>query len=223
MKRHSNNIPAVLAVLVTACVAAQADAAEPATVKLTTDDAVLEVTFEDGEKLVVTSRGTPLAPGTWFVKSLRLLRKDKRGRAWELRCNKQLSTLKSITVAAGQEKVLDTGCKPIHFDYFIWPRMRDGELRILFRFAAQGGYGEVYYPGASLGRNVPPMPAYRITDGEGKVLAEGRLKHETNDVGTFDWIVPKGLTANCKIEIRPVMGPFEWGPESKEFEPKPRN
>ena len=194
---------------------------EPATVKLTAEDATLEITFEGGRKLVVTSKGSKLPPGTHLVKSVRLFRKDEEGRVWELRCTQQLTTLQSITVAPGQEKILDTGKKPIHFDYFIWPNTRNGALHVLFRFTARGGYGEVYYPGAILGRKVPPMPAYRITDENGKVLAEGRLKHESTDVGTYSWPVPAGLTGNCTIEIKPNMGPFEWGPVSKQFDPRP--
>ncbi len=196
---------------------------KPATVRLTADNVKLEITFQDGRKLIVTSKGTKLSSGTHFVKSLRLFKKDARNRTWELRSTKQLSTLKTITLAPGQEKILDTGKKPIHFDYFIWPRKKGGVLRVLFRFTARGGYGEVYYPGAILGRKVPPMPAYRITDENGKVLASGRLKHQPTDVGIYDWIVPGGVTGNCKIEIKPTMGPFEWGPASKQFKPEPRN
>lgn len=196
---------------------------ESATIKLTDDDVKLEVTFKDGGKMLLTDKPQKIKPGTHLVKSLRLFKKDEKGRVWELRCAKQLSTLGTITVAPRQSKIIDTGKKPIHFDYFIWPNTRSGTLHVLFRFTARGGYGEVYYPGAFRGRKRPPMPAYRITDENGKILAEGRLEHNAeSDVGLYSWPVPKGLTGNCKIEIKPTMGPFDWEPPSKQFNPQPR-
>ena len=197
---------------------------EPATIKLTAEDAKLEVTFKDGKRMLLTDKPQKINPGTHFVKSLRMLKKDEKGRVWELRCTKQLSTLGTITVAPGQLKIIDTGKKPIHFAYFIWPNTRSGGLQVLLRFTARGGYGEVYYPGAFTGRRRPPMPSYRVTDENGKLLASGRLTHNSNaDTASYSWPVPGGLTDNCKVEINPVMGPFEWSPASKTFSPKPRN
>lgn len=195
---------------------------KPAVVRLTSEDVTLRITFDSGKTITVTSKGTKLKAGTHFVKSLSLFKKDKKGRVWKLRCAKRLSTLGTITLTPGQEKIIDTGRRPIHFDYVIWARNEDKGIKVLFRVTAQGGYGEAYYPGAILGRKVPPMPAYHVTDEKGKVLASGRLKHLANDTGIYDWVVPEGLTGNCKIEIKPVMGPFKWKPPSKQFNPKPR-
>ena len=193
-----------------------------ATLKLTAKNVVLEMTLNSGRKLRVTTKGTKIPAGTHFVKSLRLLKKDKKNRLWEMRSAGTLQTLKTITVAAGQEKILDTGGR-ISFKYFIWPNKRSGKLQVLFRITCQGGYGEVYYPGAYLKGKRPQMPAYRITSDTGKVLASGRLALMPSGLGKYSWPVPKGLTGKCKIEIKPTMGPFDWGSSSSTFSPKPRN
>jgi len=213
---------AFLIMIVLATSAAWAASKRPAVVKLSEENVTLELTFKNGKKLVVTSKGTKLKAGTYLVKAARLLKRDKKKRLWEMRSAGTLRTLATLTVLSGQEKVLVTGGK-IHYAYFIWPNKRDGKLKVLFRFTAQGGYGEVYYPGAYLNRKRPPMPAYRITTGGGKVLAEGRLKLNPSGLGTYSWPVPTGLTENCRIAIKPTMGPFEWEPASKTFSPQPRN
>ena len=74
---------------------------KPATITLTTDDVKLQVTSKDGGKMLLTDKPQKIKPGTHFVKSLRMLKKDEKGRVWELRCTKQLSTLSTLTVAPG--------------------------------------------------------------------------------------------------------------------------
>ena len=222
MKRHGNNILIAVAMLGVLCVVTSAVAADkPATVKLGVEDVALEITFDSGRKIVVNSKGTPLDAGTYVVKSLRMFRQDARKRVWELRSEGSLSTLESITVAAGQEKVLDTGGK-IHVNYFTWAHPKGDDLYVLVRLNFRGGYSENYYAGAYLGGKKPAMPVYRISTTGGKVLAEGRFENN-NGTAIFDWPVPKGLEEQCKIEVKATMGPFEWEAQSTEFSPKPRN
>jgi len=192
--------------------------AKPAVVKLPKGDFALELTFEDGTKLNVTNKGTPLRAGTYTVKSLCLYKKDEKNRVWELHGAGPLGTMDSVTVEAEQEKILDPG-PPIAFRVGAYqPKDRPGA--VVIEVMVHGKYGEGYYPGAFLGRNRPPAPAFRVLNDAGKTVLAGEITVGKGAGGSYVWNPPAGLTGKFKIEVKPFMGPFEWATVPREFELK---
>jgi len=190
-------------------IAAAVQAAKPATVRLRQEGIALELTFENNRKLVVTSKGTPLDAGTYTVKTLRLIKKDDKGRAWELRYEKgDLSTLKSLMVEPEQDKVIDTG-EPLNLDVWFWQRP-DGKT-VALKFKLMGKYSELYYPGAFLDGKRAPTPKFTIKDKSGKVLVAERLPMPGGDGNClYEWTPPRGFTGEVQVDVEPVLGPFEW-------------
>lgn len=203
------------ALLTTVCLLATVTAAagaskKPATLKLAPvmEGITLEVKFENRLKLNVTTKGTRIAPGTYWVKSLRLFKKDKKGRIWEMRCTERFGSYKTITASAGQEKVLLLG--PM-FALRLFARQGKGANAniVNVRLSAAGVASESYYCGGYLNGKRAPAPLFKITTEEGKTLAAGRLK-ASGDFCTYTWHPPRGFKGSYRIEIKPTMGPFEW-------------
>ena len=192
---------------------------EPATVRLSRDDLTLLIVFENGQKLKLTSKGTKLAPGTHSVKSFRFLKKDEKNRVWELRSVSNLGGLTTITVAAGQEKLLDAG-PPVGF--LFWSRQGDGDQSntVTTEVNAVGNYNEAYFPGAYCGGRKPPPPYFRAVSLDGRVLFAAQLGDRADDRCRTVWRVPAGFKGQYKVEFRPVMGPFKWVAADKVFEIK---
>jgi len=204
-------IPCLLALLATVSPLAVGASTKPATLKLATamGDVTLELQFEKGGKLNVTSKGTPVRAGTYWVKSLRLYKKDEKGRVWELRADKGLGSMKNLTVAPGQEKVLLLG--PI-ITMRLGARQGKGAAAnvVNLRLVAFGVASEVYFPGAYLRGKRPPAPTFKITDEDGNTLHTGRFDVAGNAC-RYEWRIPAGFKGRFDIEIKPTMGPFKWG------------
>jgi hypothetical protein len=191
---------------------------KPATVKLTKGDVTLQVTFEDGGKLLVTSKGSSIKPGTYWVKSISLFKKDKEGRTWEMRGAGSLGNMQNITVDEGQERILDIG-PPIAF--YGAPFRDKNKPEILgIRYNVNGKHGEGYFPGAFLEGGQPPQPAFRVISASGKTLLSDRFPTTRNNQLGYAWTIPREFSGKIRLEIKPVMGPFEWVTNEGEFEIK---
>jgi len=201
----------VLTLVLLIASASAAASREPTTLKLADvmEDTALELKFENGMKVTVTTKGTRIPPGTYWVKSLRLFKKDEKGRVWEMRCTGDFGSLKNITVAAEQEKVLLLGPT---IALRLGARRGEGtEASIVrVRLSAAGVASESYFPGAHLNGRRAPAPTFRITDEDGKALAAGRFEVSGNTC-TYDWYIPRGYKGRYNIEIEPTLGPFKWG------------
>ena len=207
--RNLTHMALAAALLLLFAHAAPAASKAPATLKLTRDDLTAHITFENKQKLKVTSRGTRLKAGTYWVKSVRVFKKDEKKRIWGLHGMEALGTMKTITVAAGQEKILDCG-PPINFH--LWARQgKDAERHLVkMTLSAVGRYGEIYWPGAFLGRKKPPAPTFRIVDEDDKLLHSGKFKVAASGRCSYSWRFPPGFKGKFKIELKPTLGPFKW-------------
>ena len=204
-----------LIVLAGACLLVRGSnaAGKPATLRLLQEGLILELTLDNNRtKVTVTSRPTPIAPGQYTVKAARLMKQDDKKRTWELRVDSTFSTLETIAVEAEQDKVIDTG-EPILLDCFVWDTgKRSGNTKdVLLRVTAYGKYSEIYFPGAYLAGRKPPAPAWKFLAADGKVLAQGQFGGSNGD-GRVQAIVkvPKDYSGLTRVELTPVMGPFEW-------------
>jgi len=191
-------------------------AGKPAIVKLTKPDVTLEITFEDGRKLVVTPKGAPLNAGTYWVKSVSLFKKDKDGRTWELRGVGNLGNMEVVIVDEGQEKILDMG-PPIGF--YAGAGQDKNKLDTLgIRLNVVGRYGEGYLPEAFLDARRQEPPAFRIVSADGKTVFADRFPGTSTNSASYAWKMPRGLAGKFKLEIKPEIGPFEWATNAGEFE-----
>jgi len=199
------------ALVVTTCLVVAAASREPATVKLVDETVTLFITFDNNRTLKVTSKGTKLPAGTHWIKSLRFTKEDEKGRTWELRtCGERLGGVKNITVASGQEKIIDPG-PPIALH--LWCKQgdppNDGEVTLTF--TAVGKYDAVYYPGAFLYGKRPPAPVFRIITESGKTVHQGRFDvTESNGGCRYVWRRPPGFKGKYKVEVKCSFGPFEY-------------
>jgi len=180
---------------------------EPATVKIVRDDLVMVVTLDNGTKLKVTTKGTPLAAGTHFVKSVQFYKKDEKGRVWELRSTDRLGGIKAITCSSGQEKILDPG-PPIV--WHLWAKRGEGASadKVNINISAVGQYNAVYYNAAYLGRKHGPPPVLRLVGEDGKVLYTAQFPFGGSVRHT--WQIPAGFKGKYKVDIQPTLGPFKW-------------
>ena len=204
-------ISCVLAALVLLAPVVRAAPKKPALLKLasTLKDITCELKFENGMKLTVTTKGTPIRRGTYWVKSLRLFKKDDKGRTWELRSTKGFGSMRNITVARGQEKVLLLGPT---ITMRLGARQGKGANAniVNIRLVTYGVASEVYFPAAYLRGKRGPTPSFKITDEDGNTLHTGRFNVSGNSC-RYEWRIPGGFKGRFKIEIRPTMGPFKWG------------
>jgi len=202
--------------------AARAAPKEDATVKLNRENVAMRITFDNDKSITVTDKGTKLAPGMYMVKSVVLVMKDSRGRTCQLRGAGKLGGMTSLTVADGQEKVLDTG-PPVMLHLRAWAGKDDRGQRLRIYFHVEGEYGECYYPGAWVRGKQPPRPAFRVKNASGKVVGTGQLTPKNGACST-DWYLPGGARGTFKgkltVEVRAKMGPFKWegGTWEAEFE-----
>ena len=213
------NIVRTTAVVLAGLLAATAWAGKAATVRLQQEGIALELTFDNRQKIVVTSKPAPIEPGTYNVKAVSLFKRDDKGRTWEMRVDGNLSTLGTVAVEPEQEKVIDAG-EPIIYDIFNWVtgKTEGNNKLVLLRVTPYGKYSEVYCPGALLGGRRPPPPGFRITSvADGKLLAAGQLPAGHTGVSEYTWKVPKEFTGQVKVELTPVMGPFEWKYRTQEW------
>jgi hypothetical protein len=210
MKRRGNRFLIAVAVLGAWGVVSPVVAADDATIRIIDEKVVVQVGLEDGPKLTLTSKPTPIAPGTYFVESFRVFKRDDRGRVWEIRSSDNLGGMKSITVAAGQQKVVDPG-PPLMLH--MWARQGDppNDRQVAISVTAHGKYDAVYYPGAFRGRRKPPVPAFRILTEDDKVIHQDRFS-VSSDTGAcrYTWKVPPGFKGKYKVDIRCGFGPFEY-------------
>jgi len=215
MKRTLAIAAAALLVAVAAtCLAPRgSDAAgKPATLRLLQEGLALELTLDNRTKVTVTTKPTPIAPGQYTVKSARLMKQDDKKRTWELRVDGTFSTLETLAVEAEQDKVIDVG-EPILLDCFVWDTgKRSGNTKdVLLRVTAYGKYSEIYFPGAYLAGKKPPAPAWKFLSADGKVLGQGQFGSSTGDGRVQATVkVPKDYKGLTKVELTPIMGPFEW-------------
>lgn len=201
--------------------AAWAASKKPATVKLVEKNITAVITFEKGRKLKLTSKGTLLAPGTHFTKTISIFKKDDKGRTWEIRCTGSLGGLRAVIVAPGQEKIMMLTSK---LGFTLNARLVKGETHdtIQVTFRARGPYDESYVPGAWCGRKAPPAPGIVIRNQSGKVLHRGRFRSARASWNRYEWKVPRGFKARITVELKPVMGPFQFQQTRSTFD-IPRN
>jgi hypothetical protein len=191
---------------------------KPAMVRVPKGDVAVELTFEDGGRLVVTSKGSPLSAGTHWVKSLSMFKKDKGGRRWELRGVGNLGNAQVVIVDEGQDKVLDMGT-PVGF--YAGANQDAGKLENLnIQFSLSGRYGEGYLPEAFVDGVRQSPAAFRILTADGKTAFADRFAPATGNTASYVWKMPRGLSGKFKLELKPDIGPFEWSTNAGEFEVK---
>jgi len=181
----------------------------PANLKLTRDDLTLHITLENDQKLKVTSKGTRLKAGTYWVKSVQVFKKDEKGGVWELRTVEALGGMKTITVAAGQEKIIDCG-PPLSIH--MWARQGDGAQSntVAIDLSVVGKYNERYWPGAWRGRKGPPAPGLKIVLEDGTVIHRARFPVAANGRCRYTWRVPSGFKGKYRVEPVLTFGPYKW-------------
>jgi hypothetical protein len=204
----------VIAAVSLACLAALSAATLPAqdegkpgatVIRISTDEVVAQFTFEKGPKLTVTSKPSPVKPGTYTVKSLSLFKKDEKGKTWELRSvSGGLDTLATLTIDPGQEKILLLGSK-IAIRVTGQPGSSDSRLYISFI----GKSSERYIPGVYLDGRRSPAPVITIKDAEGKVLGGGPITVSDSGLSSFNWKPPAGFKGAVTVDVKVQMGPFE--------------
>lgn len=182
----------------------------PSILKLPVEGVVAQIAFEKGVKVSVTSKGTPLKPGEYFVQSLSLFKTDDRKRSWELRSTGKFGSLANVTLSAGQEKILLLG-KPIVLHVETSSVVKQGTSDVVFvTVSARGQSGEGYYPGGWLGGKQFTPPTVAIKDAGGKTLAGGPAVMTDDHHARFDWKFPKDFHGAFDVDVRAVMGPFEF-------------
>ncbi len=204
-------ITASLALVSLAALAAMAFAAKPATVRLTAEGLVAEFTLERAGKLVVTTKGTPLAAGTYTIKALSVFKKDDKGKVWEMRYATGAGEKSGATliVDEGQDKVVDPG-PPVSFQG--WCRQMDPPKQDTVRlgFSCHGRYGGLLVqPMAFLGGRPAPGPAFKLVTPEGKVIHQAAFTVSSAGGLNYDW-KPGAFRGKYKIVIAATFGPFEW-------------
>ena len=201
----------ILTLVAASLAAGLALAAKPATVRLVQEGLALELTLDNKQKILVTSKGMTLAPGTYEVKGARLLKQDDKKRTWEMRREEgTLSTLATLAVEPEQDKAVDAG-EPLLFDVWFWQHTLSGKRSIALRFAVLGRYSEVYFPGAFCEGKRPPTPRFTLKDKDGRVLLSEQLpKPGLDGISVYEWSPPPAFTGHVQIDLEPVMGPFEW-------------
>lgn len=200
---------AALLVMGTSLPLAWSDPEEPATVRLDRPGLVCEMTFEDGAKFTLTSEGARLKAGTYWLKSLRFLKKDDKGRLWELRSVGALRYMQVLIVDAGQDKIIQPG-PPIRFAVGAQQGKGDQAGTVGLSVRAFGRYSEGYHLGATPVGKRPQPPAFRIVSESGKTLHAGKFDVIRGGAGTARWNLPRRFKGKYKIELQPYMGPFEW-------------
>jgi len=201
---------ALVLLMLTGIPAASAAAKKPASVKLLRDDLTAVITLDSGKTLKITSKGIKLAPGTYFVKSIGILKKDQKKRTWQLRSiPNRLGGMKTITVAAEQEKILDLG-PPLNLHG--WCRQGDPPKTdtVNITFTTHGRYGVIYYPGAYRGKKPPPVPVFRLLTPDGTKIHEGRFTVTASNGGCRYVWKPGRFKGKYMIEIKASFGPYKY-------------
>lgn len=182
--------------------------AKPTTIRLSLDGIVAHIAFENGDKLALTSKPTPIRPGTYWTKSLQVFRKDDKGKTWELRGTNDFGGYSSITVDPEQDKVLILG-KMIRFELYGGPYSPKGYLVVSIKIRTTGLSGEVLLPGAIPEGKAFTPPGITISSPDGKVLAQ-LVAQLDKDIWSVEWRVPPGYTGAYKADINAVTGPYEF-------------
>ena len=204
-------LTAVLVSAVAGLVCVGALAAKPATLRIVADDVVASIEFERGVKVTLTSKPTPVRPDTYWTKSIRLSRKDDKGRTWELRSTDVFGSLANVTVDAEQEKVLLLG-KPVGVIVEGKPAEDPPGVHVVsVSVKVVGISGEEFLPGAFLDGKMT-LPNAAIKDEAGRVLASGRCEMREGRYGWFTWKHPPGWEGKFDVEVQVFMGPFEYRP-----------
>ena len=183
--------------------------AKPASVKLKLENIVAEIAFERGPKLTLTSKPSPLAEGTYTVKTLSVFQKDDKGKVWELRAiPEQLGSLATITVDAEQEKIVDVG-PPLSFHG--WSRQGDPPKQDIVHlgFTAIGRMTVRYVPSVFLGGRRGPGPTLRLLTPEGKLIHQAAFSVAKDGQCTYEW-KPGAFRGKYKVAIDASFGAFEW-------------
>ncbi|MBE3064255.1 MAG: hypothetical protein IMZ69_04480, partial [Spirochaetes bacterium] len=137
------------------------------------------------ECVVSDAKEATLRPGRYEAVSIRYSAKDEKGQTWTMTCPKDCGRLATIEVAEGNATVIEAGPPlvaktTVEVQEARPPRgsVRAPEagapkvLAVVYRLEGQAG--ESYEPRAMRGVTPGPLPAVRIVDEAGKVLAEGR-------------------------------------------------
>ena len=201
----------LIATVALACLTAGvALAAKPATVRLTAEGLIAEFVLEKAPKLVVTTKGTPLAPGNYTIKALSVFKKDDKGKVWELRYAVPADAAgATLIVDEGQDKIVDPG-PPVSFQG--WCRQMDppNQASVRLGFGCHGRYGGLLVqPMAFLGGRLAPGPAFKLVTPEGKVIHQAAFAVASTGGLPYDW-KPGVFKGKYKIEIAATFGPFEW-------------
>ncbi len=197
---------ACLAAVSAAALLAQEEGKTGATViRLSTDEVVAQFTFEKGPKLTVTSKPSPVRPGTYTVKSLSLFKKDDKGKVWELRSVAGgLDTLATLTIDKGQEKILLLGSK---IAVRVTGQPGSGDSRLYIAFI--GKSSERYIPGAFLDGRRTPAPVLSLKDKDGNAIGGGPITVNDSGLSSFNWRPPAGFKGPVTVDVKAQMGPFE--------------
>jgi hypothetical protein len=184
--------------------------AKPATVRLTAEGLTAEFVLEKGPRLVVTTKGTPLAPGNYTIKALSVFKKDDKGKVWELRYAVPADAAgATLMVDEGQDKIVDPG-PPVSFQG--WCRQMDppNQASVRLGFGCHGRYGGLLVqPMAYLGGRPAPGPAFKLVTSEGKVIHQAAFSVASTGSLSYDW-KPGAFKGKYKVEIAATFGPFEW-------------
>ncbi len=201
-------VPAAACALAVLLAATLARAAKPATIRIVGEHVTARIEFENGAKLSLTSKPTPVKPDLYWTKALSLIKKDDKGRTWELRCNGAFGGLANVTVDPEQDKVLLLG-GPVALCLQANPQDENGMKVIGVSVTIAGMNSETFFPGAYLDGRTMTMPAVAIKDEGGRILAQGRCTMKENRYAWFSWRYPDGFNAKFDVEVEAHLGPFE--------------
>lgn len=185
-------------------------AAKPTTIRIVGEDVVAHIEFEKGGRLALTSKPVSVRPDTYWTKSLSLVKKDDKARAWELRGTDNFGGLANVTVDAEQDKILLLG-KDLALVVDGKPAedpAGSGNMVIAVTVVVRGMNSEGYLPWAFDGKGFT-LPMAAVKDADGKVLASGRCVVRDGRYGWFAWRYPAGWKGPFDVEVQAFLGPFE--------------
>ena len=205
--RKTGRILAVVLGVTTLALAVWA-AGKAATVRIVAEDLVLVVTFEDRSTLRVTTKGTPLKAGEYWVKNYSFFKKDDKKGLWEIRCLHNVGSMKTIMVTEGQDKVIDPG-PPLRLRLYVRQGKGEKSDTVGISFSMIGKYSEIYQPYAFKGKRKPRPPVVMVKNLEGKVLHKAAMNVDANGACRNEWKFG-AFKGKFTLDWEFDLGPFEY-------------
>lgn len=197
---------------------------KPTILRLKDDGIVAEFTIEGKGKLSVTSKGIPLPAGTYTIKAISILKKDDKGKTWELRTVSnddagkadksgnlrsagRLGSLDTLIIDEGQEKVINPG-PPLNFKCS-GRQSTQNRSQVVIGARLQGQYSEQYYPWAFQSGRAGAVPTFHIVAEDGKVLYTGKFDVAKEGLCQATWL-PGSWKGKYSVTIDADLGPYQY-------------